>query len=398
MNTASATKPVQRPAAVPPQNANAVVTAGDNSTPAKPQGVGEALMARSSQFQAALPAHIPLERFMRVVMTAVQRNPDLAHADRASLFTSAIQAAQDGLLPDGREGALVIYNSKVKEGGKEIWVAKVQWMPMVAGIRKKVRNSGEISTWEVQVVHANDHFEFELGDDPFIKHRPFMDGDRGPIIAAYSVATLKTGEKSREVMTKTQIDKVRAASKSRDKGPWVDWYDEMCRKTVARRHSKVLPMSTDLDDVIRRDDDLYDMKGAREEAQIANGGRPQSLASRLDVLANAAGRENAPPVERETADEPAHDPDTGEIQDEAAGGTVTTADAGADQQPGGETMVDPAKAALIEKLTAKARKGTKALKLGIGGISDAEEEMLTDEDRAALDEVALRADDAREVA
>jgi hypothetical protein len=37
----------------------------------------------------------------------------------------------------------------------------------------------------------------------------------------------------------------------------------MVRKTVARRHSKALPMSSDLDDLIRREDDLYELPDAR---------------------------------------------------------------------------------------------------------------------------------------
>ena len=389
MSNATASKP--RAASAAPRSANQVAAVGQGSVTLS---VGEQLMSRSSQFQAALPAHIPLERFMRVVMTAVQRSPDLAKADRASLFTSAVQAAQDGLLPDGREGALVIYKSKVKEGGKEIWVAKVQWMPMVAGIRKKVRNSGEIATWEVQVVHANDLFEFELGDEPFIKHRPLMDGDRGPIIAAYSVATLKSGEKSREVMTKAQIDRVRAASKSKDSGPWVDWYDEMCRKTVARRHSKVLPMSTDLDDVIRRDDELYDMKGARDQAQVANGGKAQSLTSRLDVLAGAAGREDAPEVVRDPPAEVEHDPETGEIGGQSAGDDL--ADSGesgdAEGKKVAEPAEDPAKTKLMETLRAKARKGTNALRLGLSGLVPVQNEMLSGEDHEELGRIAEEAD------
>ena len=285
----------------------------------------------------------------------------------------------------------------MKEGGREIWVAKVQWMPMIAGIRKKVRNSGEIATWEVQVVHAKDHFEFELGDDPFIKHRPYMDGDRGAIIAAYSVATLKSGEKSREVMTKTQIDKVRAASKSKDRGPWVDWYDEMCRKTVARRHAKVLPMSTDLDDVIRRDDDLYDMKGAREEAVAANGGRPQSLAGRLDVLAQGAGREDAPLVERESAADEPHDVETGEI---ARSASDTDSDRDGQQASGKQAAQseDPAKPALMEDLRKKAGKGTDALRRALGGLAPIQNEMLTNEDHDALGDLASTADKAKEPA
>lgn len=222
------------------------------------------LEGMGQQFQAALPAHIPVERFKRVVMTALQNNPDLITAERRSLWNSAMKAAQDGLLPDGREGAMVIYRTKKKDGEREFWVEAVQWMPMIAGIRKKVRNSGEIATWDAQVVHRKDHFKFQLGDDPLIEHVPTMEADPGAVIAAYSIATLKSGEKSREVMTVSQIEKVRAISKAKDAGPWKTHYEEMCRKTVARRHSKVLPMSTDLDDLIRRDDDLYDFKGDRE--------------------------------------------------------------------------------------------------------------------------------------
>jgi recombination protein RecT len=239
----------------------------------------------SSQFQAALPAHIPVERFARVVMTAIQNNPDLLRCSRHSLFNSAMKAAQDGLLPDGREGAMVPFKGDVT------------WMPMIGGIRKKVRNSGEIATWDVHAVYDKDLFEYELGDDPFIKHKPFLEGDRGKLIAVYSVATLKSGEKSRDVMSRSEVDKIKALSKGSNT-PWnnATFYPEMAKKTVARRHSKVLPMSSDLDDLIRRDDHLYDMDGAREDAQAT---RPKSLASRLDALADVGDGET---VDAETGE------------------------------------------------------------------------------------------------
>jgi len=264
---------------------------------------------RADEFRAALPAHMPAERFARVVMTAVQQNPDLLRVERRSLWTSAMKCAQDGLLPDGREAALIPFNDR-----KRGMIA--QYMPMIAGIRKKVRNSGEIATWDAHVVYANDAFEFELGDDPFIKHRPALT-ERGKPVAAYSIATLKSGEKSREVMSLGEINAIRARSRAKDSGPWVTDFAEMCRKTVARRHSKVLPMSTDLDDVLRRDDDLYDMQGAREEAAQAGGGRPQTLAGRLDMLA-------APPV-----DEPAHEPETGAAETAQGADSPPEAPAGA---------------------------------------------------------------------
>jgi len=236
------------------------------------------LQRMESQFAAALPAHIPVERFMRVVMTAIQNNPDMLQCSRQSLFNACVRAAQDGLLPDGREGAIVPYDNN--SGGMS-----AQWLPMIAGIRKKARNSGELSDWFAEVVHEGDEFDYQKGDNPFIFHRPAKTGGRTrPVTHAYSIAIYKDGSKSREVMNIDEIEEVRRKYSKSRKGPWNDavTYPEMCRKTVARLHSKQLPMSTDLDTLLRRDDDLYQFDEARERnKEVA---RP-SAAAALDYFA-----------------------------------------------------------------------------------------------------------------
>ncbi len=278
------------------------------------------LDARETEFKAALPAHIPAERFARVVMTAVQNNPDLMGVERRSLFNAAIKSAQDGLLPDGREAALVVYSDFQR--GKI-----AQYMPMIAGLRKKVRNSGEIATWDVDAVYENDEFDFEKGDNPFIRHKPAL-RNRGELIAVYSIATLKSGEKSRDVMGIDDVNRIRDRSiawKAFKSGkikstPWSTDYEEMSKKTVARRHSKVLPMSSDLDDLIRRDDDLYNFDAAKAEGQHDAGPRLKSLAGKLDALAAPAH------VVDETVTDGA-DPETGEIADAAQPSDASTAPA-----------------------------------------------------------------------
>jgi recombination protein RecT len=240
--------------------------------------------SRASDFKMALPAHIPLERFQRVVMTAVTSNPDLMRADRRSLFESAMKAAQDGLIPDSREGALVIF------GGK------VQWMPMIGGILKRIRNSGELLSISSYVAYENDEFTYVLGDDEKIEHRPALE-NRGKPRLAYAIAKTKDGGIYREVMTVAEVEKVRSVSRAGKSGPWVQWWDEMARKTVLRRLAKRLPTSGDLDDLIRRDDALYDFDAARGEPPAD---APKSLAGRLDAFASGGA-------------EPAHDAQTGEI-------------------------------------------------------------------------------------
>lgn len=270
------------------------------------------LHAMEAQFANALPPHIPAARFTRVVMTAIQNNPKLLACTRQSLFNACMQAAQDGLLPDGREGAIVPYGQDEETGRSSSDIAR--WMPMVFGLRKKVRNSGALADWNVQVVQEGDDFDYQLGDDPFIHHKPAMKGGRArKVVAAYSIATWPDGTKSREVMNADQIEDIRKKSKAK-KGPWGDpiFYPEMARKTVARLHAKQLPMSTDLDTLLRRDDDLYDFSAAKAEGQHIQP--PGSARAVLDHFAQA---DDAPALAGElTAPEGQPQQDQPQQQDE----------------------------------------------------------------------------------
>lgn len=216
--------------------------------------IRSSIAASASEYRAALPAHISPERFVRTVQTAINMNPDIVDCDRRSVYGAIMKAAQDGLVLDGREAALVRFNSKAGP--------QCQYMPMVAGILKKARNSGEISTISAHVVYSNDTFNYVLGDDERIEHRPHLGTDRGKPILVYAVATLKDGGKQRAIMTVAEIERVRAVSRAKDSGPWAQWWDEMAKKTVIRRLAKYLPSSSDRDEdelqrTIERDDELY---------------------------------------------------------------------------------------------------------------------------------------------
>ena len=245
-----------------------------------------------AEFSRALPPHIPRERFIRVLTTAVQTSmasnfTNLLECDRRSLWQAAMRAAQDGLLPDGREAVILKYGDKG------------QYVPMVAGIRKKARNSGEISVWDVHCVYKNDTFTLRLGDAPSIDHTYDLATPRGELIGSYSVAVLKDGTKSYEVMSMSEIRAIRdrsvawtAFKNGKIKStPWGTDEAEMARKTVAKRHSKQLPSSADLDDLIRRDDDLYDFgKTENEPTNVTRLKSPKGK-SALDQFASEVSSE-----------------------------------------------------------------------------------------------------------
>lgn len=229
-------------------------------------------------------------RFERVVLNAVQQNPDLLAANGRTLMLACMKAAQDRLLPDGREAVLNIYNTKVKTDKGEQWVKAVQYLPMVRGLIKLMWETGLFTMLDAVAVYQKDYFEYRRGDEPRIHHEPYAgEDDPGPVVAAYFIGKMKNGETKREVMYRRDIEKARAASKTPDKGPWDSWYDQMAIKSVVHRVYKQLPgMPEEVERVI-----VSDMAGATSIAGTFDAGAPtqQSMAA----LPQRAGGE-APPA------------------------------------------------------------------------------------------------------
>ena len=263
------------------------------------------LAAMSDQFRSALPSHIKPEKFQRVVMTVVQQQPDLLAADRRALLASCMRCAADGLVPDGREAALVIFNTKKKDAeGRDQWIKAVQYMPMLTGVLKRVRNSGELAGVTAEIIYENDEFIRQPDDfDHPIRHRPAKLGTpRGAAIGAYALAKLKDGTLMSEVMDITDINKVAAVSRSRDKagnpyGPWKDWWDEMAKKTVFRRLSKWLPMDAESDQILSRDDEPVDQHTIEGNVVPIEAPRTTSKLDALeDMTVDAEPEASGPPL------------------------------------------------------------------------------------------------------
>ena len=213
--------------------------------------VRQQLTQMGPEIAKVLPEHVTTDRFERVTLTALQRSPDLLGCDRKSLFESVMQCAADGLQPDGREAALTKFGNKVA------------YMPMVAGILKKIRQSGDLATITAHVVYEADQFDYWIDDEgEHLTHRPEMLGEPGNARAVYAMARTTDGSVYIEVLRMSDIDRIRKASRSGGRGPWADWWDQMAKKSAIRRLAKRLPMSTDLERVVQRDDQFYPYQDA----------------------------------------------------------------------------------------------------------------------------------------
>ncbi|MFN3771603.1 MAG: recombinase RecT, partial [Ectopseudomonas guguanensis] len=90
--------------------------------------------------------------------------------------------------------------------------------------------------------------------DESLSHRPAEDGSEGDITHVYAVARLKDGGRQFEVMSKAQVEAVRAQSKAGKSGPWVSHWEEMAKKTVIRRLFKYLPVSVEIQRAVTLDE------------------------------------------------------------------------------------------------------------------------------------------------
>ncbi|MEX6120210.1 recombinase RecT [Providencia hangzhouensis] len=193
--------------------------------------------------ESLLPAQVTTEQFIRTAATAMIENPDLQAADKKSLILALTRCAKDGLMPDGREAALVVRNTKV-DGS---YIKKAVYMPMVDGVMKRARQSGQVTNIVSKVVYASDEFEYVIDEfGEHLKHKPaFVDNDE--IVKVYSFARLTSGEMVIEVMSRNEIERVRdIATSGKVNGVWDKWFDRMALKTVIHRLARRLPCASEL--------------------------------------------------------------------------------------------------------------------------------------------------------
>lgn len=220
----------------------------------------------SSEIEKALPSVITPERFTRITLSALSTNPMLQQCSPKSFLGAMMTSAQLGMevnTPLGQAYLIPRRNGKTGE-----W--ECQFQLGYKGLIDMAHRSGEVRDIQAHVVHANDEFEYELGLEPKLVHKPATK-DRGPATHYYAVYHTKNGGYGFEVMSVDDINKhAQQFSDSVKRGvfsPWKSNFDEMAKKTVLKRCLKYAPMSTDYvraalqDETIKTSlsDDMFDV-------------------------------------------------------------------------------------------------------------------------------------------
>ena len=235
-------------------NANTKLAAAINRAPSteqRPQTIA-GLMADpkiKAQMALALPKHMTSDRLARIALTEIRKVPTLAKCDQTSFLGAIMQCAQLGLEPGGALGHAYLLPFENRKKG----ITEVQFIVGYRGMIDLARRSGQIVSLTARTVHENDEFSYQYGLSEDLKHVPAT-GERGALQYVYAVAKLKDGGVQFEVMSRSDIDKVRAQSKAVNYGPWQTHYDEMAKKTVIRRLFKYLPVSIELATAVTMDE------------------------------------------------------------------------------------------------------------------------------------------------
>ena len=209
------------------------------------------------QLERTLPKHMTTERVVSVGLNALKRSPKLEACSQVSFFECFQKLSQWGLEADGYHAHLIPFGTEC------------QLVIDYKGIARLAYQSGFVKGIHADVVREGDLFEYSLGRVK--EHTPWAfrrDRDKpkeaGKTIAAYVVIILKDGAEKHEAMPIEDLHKVRNSSqgykasiKYNKPNPWIEHEDEMCKKTVFRRASKWIPLSSEIIDAFEHDNADY---------------------------------------------------------------------------------------------------------------------------------------------
>jgi len=188
-------------------------------------------------------------RFVATGLRALSKNPDLLKGTQKSLVNAFYDAAVLDLEPVLGSVYFVKYGDQVT---------------LLIGYKGLVelakRGDPTIEDIYGQVVYEGDEFDYQEGDDPRLIHKPSLartTSDPTKITHVYGIAFRIGGRRPIfVVLTKADVEGIRARSKAKNDGPWVTDYPAMAMKTAVRNLcSRRLSLAAAIKEALERDVD-----------------------------------------------------------------------------------------------------------------------------------------------
>jgi recombination protein RecT len=193
-------------------------------------------------------------QFVQIVLSEVKRNPMMLEAfkkEPSSLFASIIYCAQLGLSPSAIAGEFYFLPFK-----------GIVVKPIIGykGLVSLMTRNNAVMHISAETVHGADVFEYELGLEPKLIHKPVESIRTSKnFLYVYVVAKLNNGEKVFKVMNLNEINSILATMDEVSPYYFNDAKDPMMwmiKKTCLKQLAKLLPKDYFGSEAISLDDKM----------------------------------------------------------------------------------------------------------------------------------------------
>lgn len=131
------------------------------------------------QLALALPKHMTADRMARLALSEFSKSENLQRCKPISIAASIMTAGALGLeIGVNGQGFLVPYGTTCT------------FVPGWKGLQDLANRSGRATTW-TGAVFKGDEFDYQLGDSPFVKHRPGDETDPKFLTHVYAIGRVK---------------------------------------------------------------------------------------------------------------------------------------------------------------------------------------------------------------
>jgi len=203
-----------------------------------------------NQIQSALPKNVGYSNMASIALNILRADTNLQKCTPISFICAVLQSVQLNLEPNTALGHCYIipyWNSKIKR-------YEAQWQIGYKGILEMGYRTNEIIEIDAEKVFVGDRFDWQLGTEKYIKHKPEpnnwkYDEKTGMPLVAYYYAIYRTDRNVTKfvVWTRDQIEKhmtrFSPAAKKDAFSPWRTTFDLMAQKTALKDLMRYAPLS-----------------------------------------------------------------------------------------------------------------------------------------------------------
>lgn len=275
-------------------NAKQALQKKNNLTPAqrKQDTVRGLLKSMEGEIKNALPAYLPVEKFIRTALTAINSNPKLASCSQESLLAAIMNSAQLGLE----------FNTPLGEAYLIPYGNKVNFQLGYQGLLKLAYNTGQFKRITAREVRENEDFDINYGTGE-ISHKPCLTGDSGDVIGYYAIYQTKDGGQDVFYFSKADAERYgRTFSQSYNSGPWKTNFDAMAKKSALIQVLKYAPKAIESQTLVQATN--FDNANFEKTSKAESGERVYQVDYEIEPEV----------VEEEEKEAPANvDKETGEV-------------------------------------------------------------------------------------